>query len=146
MRLIRAAVGSVGVVLRWTLRLLAVVAAVGVLTVHGVSAEGAAEHTVVPSVAAGAAGAATGAHHGMAAGPTSDSAPDHEDRTIPHWHHLLVACIAVLAAAVAVRARHRVASILGATATKVVSAVRSHDDLADRAPPPAWLRLGVILR
>ena len=110
--------------------LVVVVAAVGVLLMHGADASSAASHESGPAVAH--------EHYGE---DGTDDAP------AVHWHHVALACIAVLTAVIAVVRRGRQSKLV-----QRVAAVGSMARWRRSAPllldigPPRWLELAVIRR
>lgn len=110
------------------LRLLILVAAVGVLLMHGADASSAASHEGGPAVAH--------EHHGEVG---ADDAP------AVHWHHVALACIAALTAVIAVAHRGRQSKLVPrAAAAGSMARWRRPEPLLLDTGPPRWLELAVI--
>ena len=119
------------VVAQRVLRLLVIVAAVGVLLMHGADASAAATHEAAPAVAH--------EHH--------DDRSDTEGHAL-HWHDVALACIAVLTAAVALVRRSRQATIDGRARTVSGLAATWRQPVPNLlgTGPPTWIELAVIRR
>lgn len=122
---------TVSVVVQRALRLLVIVAAVGVLLMHGADASAAATHETAPAVA----------HEHRSAGD------DHGRHTV-HWHHVALACVAVLSTVATVALRRRATHRLpvAAAMSVITSGWRTPSPLLLATGPPRWLDLAVIRR